>query len=84
MMDLILVHIRVDLRKCFENKLPDNGYYLFDEVSRGTWVITSAIKVVKVLTDTEIDEILDQQNYDKVNAYANYKIGFEKRKGIVV
>ena len=53
-------------------------------MSRGTWVITSAIKVVKVLTDTEIDEILDQQNYDKVNAYANYKIGFEKRKGIVV
>ena len=71
-------------KKCFENKLPDNGYYLFDEVSRGTWVITSAIKVIKVLTDTEIDEILDQQNYDKVNAYANYKIGFEKRKGIVV
>lgn len=66
-------------KKCFENKLPENGYYLFNEVSRGTWVITSAIKVVRVLSDKEVDKILEEQNYDKIAAYAKYKLGFEKR-----
>lgn len=66
-------------KKCFVDRLPENGYYLFDEAARGTWVITSAIMVTRVLTDAEVKEILDAQGYDMVAEYAKYKVGFEKR-----
>lgn len=66
-------------KKCFMDKVPENGYYLFKEGSRGTWVITSAIMINRILTDKEVKEILDAQGYDMVSAYAPYKAAFEKR-----
>lgn len=66
-------------KKCFEDKLPVDGFYWFKEGSRGTWVITSAIKINKILTEEEVDEILKEKEYDKVKAYAKYKMSFEKR-----
>lgn len=70
-------------KKCFTNKIPNNGYYWFAESNRGTWIITSAIMINKVLTDEEVKEILRSKNYDEISAYAKYKAAFEKRKGIV-
>ena len=66
-------------KKCFVDKVPENGFYWFKEGSRGTWVITSAIKITRVLSDEEVKEILDTRGYDMVTAYAPYKMAFEKR-----
>lgn len=67
-------------KKCFEDRVPEDGYYFFREVGKGTWVITSDIKVVKVLTDLECHDIMESNNYDEVIAYSKYKMTFEKRK----
>ena len=66
-------------KKCFTDRVPENGFYWFKESNRGTWVITSAIMVTRVLSDKEVKQILDEQNYDMVAAYAPYKASFEKR-----
>lgn len=67
-------------KKCFEDKIPDNGFYWFKEGSRGTWVITSAIYVNKILTEEEVRCILKEKHYDPVITYDKYKKSFEKRK----
>lgn len=66
-------------KKCFTDRLPENGFYWFKESNRGTWVITSAIMVTNVLSDKEVKDVLDKQGYDMVSAYAPYKAAFEKR-----
>ena len=55
------------------------GFYWFKEGSRGTWIITSAIRVVRVLDEKERQSILKKNGYDEVAAYARYKVAFEKR-----
>ena len=47
--------------------------------SRGTWIITSAIRVVRVLDEKERQSILKKNGYDEIAAYARYKVAFEKR-----
>ena len=65
--------------KCMIDRVPENGFYCFNEAPRGTCVITSAIRVVKILTDEERQDIMKKANYDEVAAYAKYKAAFEKR-----
>ena len=65
--------------KCIKDRIPENGFYWFKEGSRGTWIITSAIRVVRVLDEKERREILKKNGYDEVAAYARYKVAFEKR-----
>lgn len=66
-------------KKCFTDRVPEDGFYFFREVGKGTWVITSDIKVIKVLTDKERDDIIKEKGYDEIAAYAKYKATFEKR-----
>lgn len=66
-------------KKCFTDKLPDNGWYLFNEGNRSTWAITDMIKVVRVLSEEERQDILKNNSYNEVDAYAPYKKAFEKR-----
>lgn len=66
-------------KKCFVDKVPENGCYFFREVGKGTWVITSDIKIIKVLTEEERQGILKEKGYDEVQAYKKYKLTFEKR-----
>lgn len=69
-------------KKCFVDRVPEDGFYFFREVGKGTWVITSDIKIVRVLSDQERLDIMEQKGYDEVSAYAKYKETFEKR-GVV-
>lgn len=69
-------------KKCFEDRVPKDGFYFFREVGKGTWVITSDIRVIKVLTNQERSDIMESVGYDEVEAYAKYKASFEKR-GVV-
>lgn len=69
-------------KKCFTDKLPTNGWYLFNEGNRSTWAISDAIKVIRILTEEKRQEILRQMNYDEVAAFEPYKTAFEKRMKI--
>ena len=66
-------------KKCFEDKVPEDGFYFFREVGKGTWIITSDIKVIRVLTDKERDDIMMSKDYDESGDFAKYKTAMEKR-----
>lgn len=70
-------------KKCFIDKLPDNGYYEFKESGDRLWIIADRIKITKILSENERQEILKEMNYDEEHAFEPYKKRFANRKGIV-
>ena len=67
-------------KKCFVDKIPENGFYKFRETGcNRIWIITDRIKITKVLTEQERMEILESMGYDETEAFAPYKAAFEKR-----
>ena len=66
-------------KKCFVDKVPEDGFYFFREVGKGTWVITSDIKITKILTKEERCDIIKEKGYDEIEAFSKYKETFEKR-----
>lgn len=71
-------------KKCFEDKIPENGWYFFKEYGKATWIITDKIKIRKVLTEEERQEILSWIQYDEKEAWLPYKNALAKRKGIAM
>lgn len=71
-------------KKCFVDKIPENGWYFFKEYGKATWIITDKIKIRKVLTEEERQEILRWIQYDEKGAWLPYKVALEKRKRIAV
>ena len=71
-------------KKCFVDKIPENGWYFFKEYGKATWIITDKIKIRKVLTEEERQEILRWIQYDENEAWLPYKNALEKRKRIAV
>lgn len=69
-------------KKCFVDRLPDNGFYNFKESGDRLWVIADRIKVTKILNEQERQEIMASANYAEMVAWMPYKIAMEKRKGI--
>ena len=68
-------------KKCFVDRVPEDGFYFFREVGKGTWVITSDIRIINVMTDEERNDIMKKMRYDEANAFVRYKETFEKRMG---
>lgn len=66
--------------KCFKDRLPENGFYLFREAGKGTWYISSDLRVLRELSWEEVDAILAENGYDFDAAFAPYKAGFEKKR----
>lgn len=62
-----------------DNVLKGNYKCTVETSDEGTWIITSAIRVVRVLDEKERQGILQKNGYDEVAAYAKYKAAFEKR-----
>ena len=71
-------------KKCFTDKLPNNGYYEFKESGDRLWIITDRIRITKILSENERQEILKEMNYNEEQAFAPYKAAFEKRKKIAI
>ena len=69
-------------KKCFVDKVPENGFYFFREVGKGVWSITSDIKVVKKISEEERQKILKENGYNEVEAFSKYKKAFEKRMNV--
>lgn len=66
-------------KKCFADTIPEDGYYFFREAGKGVWCITSDIKISRILTEGERQNILREKGYDEIAAYVKYKQAFEKR-----
>ena len=66
-------------KKYFTDRLPDNGYYVFRESGDRLWIIADRIKVTKVLTESERNEILSQHGYNEQQAFEPYKKRFDER-----
>ena len=66
-------------KKCFDNSLPDNGFYLFKENNNAVWVIADRIRVTKILSEDERQQILKEMNYDEQEAFEPYKQAMAKR-----
>ena len=71
-------------KKCFTDQIPENGFYFFREVGKGTWVITSDIKVIRIISEEEKQNIMVTNKYDEIKAYKKYKEAFERRMKIAV
>lgn len=69
-------------KKCFVDKVPEDGFYFFREVGKGTWVITSDIKIVRIIDEAERQQIMKEKGYDEIEAYSKYKKTMEKRMGL--
>ena len=70
-------------KKCFTDRLPDGGFYAFRESGDRLWVIADRIKVVKILSENERLQILEEIGYDEMEAFVPYKKAFEKRMKVV-
>ena len=70
-------------KKCFTNRIPENGWYFFKEYGKITWIITDMIKIIRVLSEDERQTILKNEGYDEAAEWIPYKNALEKRKRIV-
>lgn len=66
-------------KKCFTDRLPDDGFYAFRESGDRLWIIADRIKITRVLSEEERLEILRSMNYDEAVAFAPYKAAMDKR-----
>lgn len=66
-------------KKCFTDRLPDNGFYNFRESGNRLWVIADRIKVTRILSEEERLYILKEANYDEQEAFEPYRQALAKR-----
>ena len=66
-------------KKCFEDRLPDNGFYNFKESGNRLWIIADKIRVTKIISEEERQEIMKENEYDEIKAFEPYKLAMEKR-----
>lgn len=69
-------------KKCFTDRLPDGGFYAFRESGDRLWIIADRIKVTKILSEAERNQILSEMDYDEAEAFEPYRKAFEKRKDV--
>lgn len=71
-------------KKCFVDKLPENGYYKFRETGcNRIWIITDQMRITRILTEGERMKILNEMNYDEQEAFEPYRQAMAKRMKVV-
>ena len=71
-------------KKCFTDRLPNGGFYNFRESGNRLWVIADRIRVTRIISEEERQNILKEMNYNEMEAFAPYKAAFEKRQQIAI
>jgi hypothetical protein len=66
-------------KKCFVDRLPDNGFYNFRESGNRLWIIADRIRVTRILTEEERTEVLLRKNYDELEAFEPYRQAMARR-----
>ena len=69
-------------KKCFTDRLPDNGFYKFRESGGRLWIIADRIRITRVLSEEERQQVLKDMNYDEQAAFLPYKQAMAKRMKI--
>ena len=71
-------------KKCFVDKLPENGFYKFRETGcNRIWIIADQMKIERILTEEERTEILKSIGYDEAEAFEPYRKAMAKRMKVV-
>lgn len=70
-------------KKCFTDRIPENGWYAFKEYGKTTWILSDKIKILRIIDEEERQTILKAAGYDEAKEWLPYKAAFEKRKGIL-
>ena len=71
-------------KKCFQDRLPENGFYKFKEVGLNRiWVICDQIRIIKVLSEEKRQNILKESNYNEMEAFEPYRRAMAKRMNAV-
>lgn len=71
-------------KKCFTDRLPDNGFYKFRESGNRLWIIADRIKITRIISEEERLQILNELNYNEQKEFEPYRRALEKRKKIAV
>ena len=66
-------------KKCFIDQLPNNGFYRFKESGNRLWIIADRIKVTRVISEVERQQILSDMNYDEQAAFEPYRQAMARR-----
>ena len=67
-------------KKCFVDKLPENGYYKFRETGcNRIWIIADQMRITRILSEEERQNILKEANYDEMEAFEPYRQAMAKR-----
>ena len=66
-------------KKCFTDRLPDGGFYKFRESGDRLWIIADRIKITRIISEEERQQILKEMNYDETAAFEPYRKALEKR-----
>ena len=66
-------------KKCFTDRLPDNGFYRFKESGNRLWIIADRIRVTRVISEEERQQILADMNYDEQAAFEPYRLAMARR-----
>ena len=67
-------------RKCF-TEIPDDGFYNFKEANGAKWIITSDIKVIKIISEEERQQILKNAGFDEQKAIAKRVEILNRKRG---
>lgn len=70
-------------KKCFTDRLPEGGFYNFRESGNRLWIIADRIKVVRVLSEEERFDIMNNMGYDEQEAFEPYRQAMAKRMKVV-
>lgn len=70
-------------KKCFTDRLPDNGFYNFRESGDRLWVIADRIRVTHILSEEERQQILKEANYDEQETAKPYMEAMRKRMKVI-
>lgn len=65
-------------KKCFTDRLPDNGFYHFRESGNRLWIIADRIKIIRILEENERLDILNSMEYNEREAFEPYRKALEK------
>lgn len=57
-------------KKCITDGIPEDGYYNFKEPNGAKWIITSDIKIVRIIPEEERQQILKARGFDERKAIA--------------
>ena len=68
-------------KKCITDGIPEDGYYNFKEANGALWIISSDIKIIRILTEEERYDILKSQGFDEQKAIAKRVEILNRKRG---